>query len=92
MSCTAGRRGLVRPLGTRPSISSPRALATMSKHDEDDEDKTGYKVAEKVSMDKILKQDAEDESLRKYKESLGLSANIFARTFATDPTGCRYGL
>lgn len=57
----------------------------MSKHDDDDEDKTGYKVAEKVSMDKILKQDAEDESLRKYKESLGLSANIFARTASPIP-------
>lgn len=53
---------------------------------EDEEDKTGYKVAEKVSMDKLLKQDAEDESLRKYKESLGLTSNIYAPK--DDPRRC----
>lgn len=37
-------------------------------------------------MDKLLKQDAEDESLRKYKESLGLSANIYAPK--DDPRRC----
>jgi Rho GDP-dissociation inhibitor len=52
----------------------------MSKKDDDsdDEKKTGYKVSEKVSMDKLLNQDNEDESLRKYKASLGLSSNIYA--------------
>jgi hypothetical protein len=54
----------------------------MSKDDASDDDKKGgptYKVSEKVSMDKILKADAEDESLRKYKASLGLTPNIYSR-------------
>lgn len=61
-------------------------MAKPAAHVDDEDDKTGYKVAEKVSMDKLLKQDAEDESLRKYKESLGLSANIYAPK--DDPRRC----
>jgi len=44
----------------------------MSSHDRDEEDAAhdGYKVAAKVDMKTIMAQDAEDESLRKYKASL----------------------
>jgi len=42
--------------------------------DDDGTDDNGYKVSEKVAMDKLLKQDAEDESLQRYKKSLGLVA------------------
>jgi hypothetical protein len=37
-------------------------------HDEEHDD--GYKVSAKVDMKTLMAQDAEDESLRKYKESL----------------------
>jgi len=52
----------------------------MSKDDGSDDDNKGpnYKVSEKVSMDKLLKQDQEDESLSKYKASLGLTQNIYS--------------
>lgn len=39
-------------------------------HDDDGPSDDGYKAAAKVDMKTLLNQDAEDESLRKYKESL----------------------
>ncbi len=65
------------------NLCQKHALATpgtMADHD-DDEKKGGpaYKVSDKVSMDKILAQDEADESLRKYKASLGLTTNVYSR-------------
>jgi len=42
----------------------------MSTHDDAEPTNDGYKVAAKVDMKTLMEQDAEDESLRKYKESL----------------------
>jgi len=39
-------------------------------HDDDKGDVPEYKVGKKVAIDELLKQDQDDESLRKYKESL----------------------
>eukprot|EP01115_Flamella_aegyptia_P008765 TRINITY_DN3662_c0_g1_i1.p1 TRINITY_DN3662_c0_g1~~TRINITY_DN3662_c0_g1_i1.p1 ORF type:complete len:203 (+),score=91.86 TRINITY_DN3662_c0_g1_i1:51-659(+) len=41
---------------------------------EEDENVPEYKVSKKVSVDELLKMDSNDESLKKYKESLGLGA------------------
>lgn len=49
---------------------------------EEEEQGPEYKVSKKVTTDELLKLDAEDESLRKYKESLGLSSS------AKDPETC----
>eukprot|EP01117_Protostelium_nocturnum_P013993 TRINITY_DN527_c0_g1_i1.p1 TRINITY_DN527_c0_g1~~TRINITY_DN527_c0_g1_i1.p1 ORF type:complete len:197 (+),score=78.43 TRINITY_DN527_c0_g1_i1:56-646(+) len=47
----------------------------MADHEEDDKN-SNYKVSQKVGIDDLLSKDAEDESLRKYKESLlGQAAN-----------------
>ncbi len=35
---------------------------------------TGYKVGEKKTLEELAQLDAQDESLRKWKESLGLKA------------------
>ncbi len=35
---------------------------------------TGYKVGEKKTLEELAKLDSQDESLRKWKESLGLKA------------------
>eukprot|EP01100_Stratorugosa_tubuloviscum_P013111 TRINITY_DN642_c1_g1_i1.p1 TRINITY_DN642_c1_g1~~TRINITY_DN642_c1_g1_i1.p1 ORF type:complete len:197 (-),score=116.92 TRINITY_DN642_c1_g1_i1:70-660(-) len=51
--------------------------------DSDNDD--GYRVAAKVDMGTLLQQDAEDESLRKYKQSLGLTALDPACCPANDP-------
>jgi len=48
---------------------------TMAEHEEV---KDEYKVAEKVSMDQLLKQDADDPSLQAYKKSLGLSTEVYS--------------
>ncbi len=48
-------------------------------HDDDKKGGPAYKVSDKVSMDKILAQDEADESLRKYKASLGLTTNVYSR-------------
>ena len=38
-------------------------------------DETGYKVGDKKTIQELQSLDANDESLRKWKESLGLSAS-----------------
>jgi hypothetical protein len=50
----------------------------------EDENVPEYKVAKKVTVDELLKMDSSDESLRKYKESLGLGGNA-----KTDPSLAR---
>jgi Rho GDP-dissociation inhibitor len=55
----------------------------MSASDDETEGTPGYKVSKKVDMGTIMQMDAEDESLRKYKEALlgkALSADV-ARAF-----------
>lgn len=42
----------------------------MSDDEKAQSDVPEYKVGKKVALDDLLKQDQEDESLRKYKESL----------------------
>lgn len=46
-------------------------MSEEQKHEEG-EDVPEYKVSKKVDMATLMEQDANDESLRKYKESLGL--------------------
>ena len=42
----------------------------------DQEEQDNYKVSKKVAIDDLLKMDQEDESMKKYKESLlGQAAN-----------------
>jgi Rho GDP-dissociation inhibitor len=56
----------------------------MATHEEDTNDPgLGYKVAEKVPMEKLLSQDADDPSLQAYKKSLGLTGEVYAP--ANDP-------
>lgn len=49
----------------------------MSNKAEIDEEEQGpeYKVSKKVTVDELLKMDSSDESLKRYKESLGLGAD-----------------
>jgi hypothetical protein len=52
----------------------------MSEHKEEEE-VDNYSAGKKVSVDELMKMDAEDESLRKYKESLlgAASKNVYSR-------------
>ena len=43
-----------------------------------------YKVSEKKTVDEYKKLDAEDESLAKWKESLGLSSDVLPLEFPGD--------
>ena len=43
--------------------------------DQEPDETPGYKPPAQVSMSEILDKDAEDESLRKYKASLGVTAD-----------------
>jgi len=49
-------------------------------HMEEEEEETPdqYKVAKKVSVNEILNMDKNDDSLQKYKQSLGISQDVFA--------------
>lgn len=58
-------------------MSDPKAEV-----EEDENVGPEYKVSKKVTMDELLKMDSSDESLKKYKESLGLGSK-------TDPSLCR---
>ncbi len=52
----------------------------MSEHKEEEE-VDNYNAGKKISVDELMKMDAEDESLRKYKESLlgAASKNVYSR-------------
>jgi Rho GDP-dissociation inhibitor len=62
-------------------------MAEQEKHEHDDEpeETPGYQPPAPKSMEEILKSDAEDESLRKYKESLLGSATPGLEIFPNDP-------
>jgi len=45
---------------------------------EEEETIDQYKVSKKVSVNEILNMDKSDESLQKYKQSLGIAANVYA--------------
>ncbi|TGO26952.1 hypothetical protein BPAE_0050g00410 [Botrytis paeoniae] len=48
----------------------------------------GFKVGEKKTLDEYSKMDAEDESLQRYKESLGLGGGGQDLSDPTDPRDC----
>lgn len=57
-------------------------------HDEDDFAPTqtaGYKPGEKKTMEEYQNLDAQDESLNKWKESLGLKAGTSKSPFTCSP-------
>ncbi|KAK2193744.1 hypothetical protein NP493_7g07002 [Ridgeia piscesae] len=55
----------------------------MAEHDMTEEEVTNYKAPAEKSLDEILNLDTEDESLRKYKETL--LGNAASEVFPNDP-------
>ncbi|CCK69506.1 Rdi1p KNAG_0C04020 [Huiozyma naganishii CBS 8797] len=51
---------------------------------EEEQNQDGYKVSAKKSVDEYRRLDAEDESLAKWKESLGLGSDVLPLEFAGD--------
>ncbi|KAL5349127.1 rho GDP dissociation inhibitor [Pseudogymnoascus australis] len=62
-------------------------MASQDDHDTLPEETAGFKVGEKKTLNEIQNMDAEDESLQRYKASLGLSAGA-TTSDPSDPRQC----
>jgi len=63
-------------------------MASQPDHDLLPETTQGFKVGEKKTLDEYSKMDAEDESLQRYKESLGLGGGGKDLSDPNDPRDC----